>query len=350
MPTSSVIRQCMWPAVILACALAIGSRAEAAACTTQSQMTAAQRTSLASAAHTLVNQVQSGDMQGLQANTIPAVAADFSGIRGSAEYLKPLVQSATITVDGLYLLDASGDPAGAPRTDFFCGSPVVAMNFTNLPPAIYALAIVHATGVAQPQQISLILAKSAGDRWMLAGFFDKPMVEAGHDGLWYWTSARKYAQAKADWAAWFYYRIATNLLDPLDFLSSPNLEKLQQESDKVRPGSFPGDHPLTLNASGAAFSVTAIDTTTTFGPLDLDVHYTPDPTQAAQLRDPPSARKQVTDIMAALLQLHPDLQTAFHGIWVHADQGNATLFALELPMNQIAAAPQPSGASTSVSR
>jgi hypothetical protein len=106
---------------------------------------------------------------------------------------------------------------------------------------------------------------------------------------------------------------------------------------------------MKLNASGAAFTVTAVDTTTTFGALDLDVHYTPDPTQAAQLRDPPSARKQVTDVMSALLQLHPELQSAFHGIWVHADQGNATLFALELPMNQIAAAP-PVSASSSVAR
>jgi hypothetical protein len=344
------IRQYRLPVLILACALAAAPAARAAACITQSQMTAAQRDALAGAARSMLIQVQSGDVQGLQANTIPAVAADFSGIRSSVEYLKPLVQSATVTVDEVYILDASGDPAGAPRTDFFCGSPVVAMNFTNLPPATYALAIVHATGVPQPQQVSLILAKTAGDKWMLAGFFDKPMLVAGHDGLWYWVSARKYAQSKADWAAWFYYRMATNLLDPLDFLSSPNLEKLQQESDKVHPSNLPGTQPMTLNASGATFAVTAVDTTTTFGPLDLDVHYTPDSTQAAQLRDPPAARKQVTDIMSALLQQHPELQTAFHGIWVHADQGNATLFALELPMNQITAAPQAPSASPAVSR
>jgi len=351
MQMNLVKRQWMAPAALLACALIAAPRARASSCITQGQMTAAQRDALSNAARTMVKQVQTGDVQGLQANTIPAVAADFSGIRGSAEYLKPLVQTATVTVDDLYILDASGDPAGAAHTDFFCGSPVVVATFNNLPPAMYALAIVHATGVPQPQQVSLILAKQAGaaDRWMLAGFFDKPMIEAGHDGLWYWVSARKYAQTKMDWSAWLYYRIASNLLAPVDFLASPNRDKLQHESDQVRPSNFPGDHPMTLNAGGSAFTVTTVDTTTTFGPLDLDVHYTPDPAQAAQLRDPPAARKQVTDVMAALLQLHPDLQTAFHGIWVHADQGNATLFALELPMTQIAAAPQPS-ASSSVAR
>jgi hypothetical protein len=312
-------------------------------------MTMAQRESLQNAARTLAMQVESGDDAAIQASTIPAVAADFSGIRSSIDYLRPLVQQAVITVDGLYLLDASGDPAGEAQTDFYCGSPLVVLNFTHLPPAVYALAIVHATGVAQPQQLSLILARSAGDRWMLAGFFDKPMTAMGHDGLWYWTSARQYAQTKMDWDAWFYYRMAANLLDPLDFLSSPNLEKLQKETEQVKPDNLPGERPLRITVGSNAYTVTAIDTTTELGGLDLDVHYTPDPTQAVQLQNPPSARAQVTGIMAALIELHPELSKAFHGIWVKADHGNASLFALELPMNQIPAGAQ-APVSSSVAR
>jgi len=70
-----------------------------------------------------------------------------------------------------------------------------------------------------------------------------------------------------------------------------------------------------LAADGSAFQVTTIDTTATFGALDLEVHYTPDTSQVARLRDPPTARKQVTAVMTALLALHPELQDAFHGIW-----------------------------------
>jgi hypothetical protein len=87
--------------------------------------------------------------------------------------------------------------------------------------------------------------------------------------------------------------------------------------------------------------LTAIDSTTAFGGLDLDVNYTPDAAQAAQLHDPPAARAQVTEVMSALLELHPELQTAFHGIWVHASQQNASLFSLELLMNLIASSPKP---------
>ncbi len=184
---------------------------------------------------------------------------------------------------------------------------------------------------------------------MLAGFFSKPMIAAGHDGVWYWSSARKYAQTKMTWDAWLYYRLASTLLNPVSFLSSSNLDKLQHETDTVRPDNLPGAKPISINAYGTSFMVTAIDTTTVFGGLDLDVEYTPDAMQTAQLHDPPAARAQVTEVMSALLELHPELQGAFDGIWVHANQGNASLFALELPMTLVAANPKPPNVSANFS-
>lgn len=333
-------------------ALALLPEARAASCTTQAQMTDTQRSSLVSAAKVLLSDVQSGNVQAIRANTLPAVAAEFGGIQQSVQYLAPLVRPAAITVDDLYLLDASTDPPNAPQTDFYCGSPVVGFNFNGLPPGTYALAIVHATGVKEPQQVTLILAKSQDNRWLLAGFFDKPMILAGHDGAWYWVAARKYAQSNADWAALLYYRIATYLLDPVDFLASSNLEKLRHESDGIHAQLPAAGTPLSVAAQGARFQVTTVDTTTEFGPLDLDVHYAPDPLQTAALRNPAVARRQVTDLMAALLALHPELQQAFHGMWLHADQGNASIFALELPMTSAsagtAAVPTGAGAGSAV--
>lgn len=298
-------------------------------------MTPQERSALAAAARGMAVEVQNGDVNGLKDNTLPAVASDFSGIAQSVQALSPDIKSATITVDEVYDLDASGDQQGTPSTQFFCGSPVVVINFTNLPPGKYALALLHATGVQKPQQVSLVLAQNGG-RWMLAGFFAKPMIEAGHDGLWYWVSARKFKQMNGRWGAWMYYRMAADLLQPMDNLTSPNLQKLQQETEEVKPADFPTDKPITVNSASGVFQITSVDTTTAFGGLDLEVHYTPDPGQAAQLHDPPSARKEVVGVMTALLTTHPELKEAFHGIWVHADQGNASLFALELPMDQIA--------------
>jgi hypothetical protein len=349
-----LIRCIPWKCVprlcVFACACALlALRAGAASCKTEAQLTAPERDALAAGTRSLMRAVQSGDIASLQANTIPQVASEFGGIASSVQTLKPLVQQATITIDNLYFLDASTEAPNTPRTDFYCGTPVVVINFNGLPPGTYALAVVHATGAPQPQQIALVLARNGG-RWMLAGFFAKPMLDAGHNGLWYWTSARAYAQKKMNWDAWFYYHLAAGLLQPVDFLTSGNLQKLQRETDQVHPENLPGQKPLMLTANGATYEVTGIDTSSELGSLDLEVNYNPNPAQASQLRDPPAARKQVLDVMSGLLALHPELHDAFHGIWVHANQGQASLFSLELPMEQIAALPPPGSISSSMAR
>ena len=309
--------------------------ARAASCETQAQMTPQQRDALANQARSFIALVQSGDTTSLRARLLPAIASDFDAIASSVTTLRPLVQDASITVDNLYSLDASTEQPGTQRTQFFCGSPIVVLTFNGIPPGRYAVAIVHATGVPKPQQIAIILAETPANQWQLAGFYSKPMIEADHDGLWYWTSARKYTQNHGNLAAWLYYSIADNLLSPVDFLASPNLDKLQQEWQQSRPPSLSANGAMMVNANGASFNVINLATTTDFGGLDLDLHYTPDSAQAMQLRTPVAARQQVTELMTALLTQHPELRQAFHGIWVHADQGQSNLFALELPMNQI---------------
>src|SRR5690242_15082965 len=52
----------------------------AQSCTTQSQMTAAERNGLAEAGRSLALKVQAGDTAGLQAATAPEYAKDFSGV------------------------------------------------------------------------------------------------------------------------------------------------------------------------------------------------------------------------------------------------------------------------------
>jgi len=73
-------------------------------------MTAPQRDAIASAARTILANVQAGYVDGVRGNTIPAVAADFSGIAASITSLAPLILNASVTVDNAYLLDASTEP------------------------------------------------------------------------------------------------------------------------------------------------------------------------------------------------------------------------------------------------
>jgi|GEM_PF-130410 len=335
MPGKFIDRRCGLVFLLIVAGSLLARNANAASCRTQSQLTAGQRDALSSTARVLAAQVQSGDVQALRDNTIPSVAANFGGIAASAQRLEPLIQHATVTVDGLYTLDATNEPPGAHPTDFFCGSPVISFHFGSLPRGSYALAIVHATGVPKPQQISFILSETPQSRWMLAGFFARPMTILGHDGLWYWTRASAYARRSMNWNAWFYYQTAASLLDPVAFLSSPNLVKLRQESDRVRPQALPGVRPMILNAEGSSFAITSIGVTEELGGFDLEIYYTPNPGQVAQLHDPVAARKQVVGIMTALLALHPELRMAFRGLWVRANQGNASIYALDLSMKEI---------------
>ncbi len=336
-----------WPwAGFLAAALPLGMALPAfgISCTTQSQMAAAQRTVLAQSAQMLAANVESGNPAAVQAQTITAVASQFGGIANSIQQVSTSIQHATLTVDDLYLLDAT-DLKAAQESQFFCGvagsALTVEVTIPNLPPGKYALAIVHATGVKQPQQLTLVLQNDpvGSQDWKLAGFFTHPMTMGGHDGLWFWRQARDYAAKKQVWAAYFYYQTAQFLLEPVDFLSSPNLQKLQREAEQNRPDNLPGAEPLRLSTGTGTFEVTNLHTGELANQLDLVVTFNGTPGQ-----DPVAARAQVTAVMRALLQQHPDLQSAFHGLWVYAaTPGNTNPFALELPMEQIQASSTASG-------
>src|SRR5579875_2935229 len=103
----------------------------AVSCTTESQMTAPRRDALASAARSMAVLVQQGQAQALRQQTIPPVAQDFSGIASSIQTLYPLIAKATLTVDDLYLLDASQQRPNTPQTSFTCGLPdsLMTVNF-----------------------------------------------------------------------------------------------------------------------------------------------------------------------------------------------------------------------------
>jgi hypothetical protein len=330
--------------LVLAVAPGVALPAFGVSCMTESQMSDAQRTNLQQSAQMLGDNVKAANAAAVRTQTIATVAAQFDGIANSIQTINTSIQRAALTVDALYLLDAS-DLKAAEETQFFCGvtgSPLtVEITIPALPPGKYALAILHATGVPQPQQLSLVLENDpAGSQdWKLAGFFTRPMTMGGHDGVWFWTRAREYAAKKQLWDAWFYYQTAQYLLDPVDFISSPNLQKLQREAEQARPDNLPGSDPLHLSSGAQIFDIVSLHTGELSNQLDLVVTYNATPGQ-----DPVTARAQVTAVMRALLQQHPELQTAFHGLWVYAaTPGNQSPFALELPMDQIQNSAPPPG-------
>src|SRR4051794_28236593 len=137
-------------------------------CVSQAQMTAAQRSELEQAARNLGLLIQKGDVAAVKAITLPKVASQFDGIASGIQGASPRMQGSTLTIENLVLLDAS-DLKQDQDTQFFCGvggtGAEVTLSFRQLPPGRFALALLHATGVAQPQQMALVLANDAG--WKL---------------------------------------------------------------------------------------------------------------------------------------------------------------------------------------
>ena len=99
---------------------------------------------------------------------------------------------------------------------------------SGLAPGRYGFAIVDVPDGSSPWRLSFLLRQDQG-QWVMAGFYPKPLLAAGHDGLWYWTQARMMTAQKERWNAWLYYQQAESLLRPANFIQSTHLEKLKAE-------------------------------------------------------------------------------------------------------------------------
>ena len=320
------------------CLLSVAS-AHAVTCTTQAEMKEPERAALVNAVRSLAGRIQANDPNGVKAATIPSVASNFGGIASSIQRLSPDLAGATFVVTSLYNLDATDAAPGEDAVQFFCGVAAndlhVIFNIPGLPAGHFAFAIVEATGIKNPQRLSMLLERSApqdAGTWQLAGFFPRPLTSAGHDGVWYWQQARAYNKAGHPWSAYFYYQTAIYLLLPADFVDSNNFDKLIQEVRTATPGGLPGAQPMTVNVDGAPVAVTNLHTDSTFGGFDLVVRY-----DTADVSNLVTARAKSVALMKALLALHPEWKEAFHGMWVFANAPNQQPFSLELSMPQIAA-------------
>ena len=268
----------------------------------------------------------------MQALTIPKVKAQFDPIANTIEQTAPLLAGATVTIDALYGLDASDLKAAVEDTVFFCGaasSPLhVDVTIPQLPQGKYALTLVHATGVQQPQQMAFLLQKN-GD-WQLAGLFVKPLLVAGHDSVWYWTKARAFNQKDQKWNAYFYYTTAAYLATPADFMTSANLDKLNQETAGARPDGLPGAQPMEINGRQSEL----LRQRRAYGWFPGRPG-SGDPLYHHGCSDPVATRARNLEVMKAMLEAHPELRDGFHGLWVFAEAPNQRPFGNELAMSEI---------------
>jgi hypothetical protein len=311
----------------------------AESCTTQSQMTPAERDALAAAATSMATKIQADDEAALRASTIAEFQSNFSGIASTIATTAPKLKGAQAQVDQVYLLDAStmkAENGVNPDAQFSCtlNKSVSETDFAipQLPPGKYAFAMVRMDSPS-PWRLSLLLRQDGG-KWMLAGLYPKALTANGHDGLWYWKQARQLQGQQETWAAWLYLQEARQLVLPANFVSSTHLEKLQGELSAAAPPAVASgigpDAPLVVkNAAGHEFRFTGLSVEDATG-LDVAAHIKVD-----ALDDAAAARQRNLEAAAALIDAHPDLRKEFHGVWVFADAPGRSPYATEVAMADI---------------
>jgi hypothetical protein len=294
-------------------------------------MTPTDRDALAAVGQRLGTAVINQDESVLQSALLPTVAKDWDGIREAIEQGAPAVKGGQVQVRNLYLMDATTQTAPE-DTQFFCsnanGSTTVTISMRALPPGRYAVVLADAPGAQLAGQIAFILGWDA-NTWKLGGAFVRPGMLDGHDGVWYWEHARQMAQDDSPWGAYFSYEAARYLLLPVDFISSPNLEKLSQEQGQIK--NSPAETlPYSVTAGDRTWKIDAMRFDPSLRQSDLGATY-----ESAGVSDPAAQRTEATAVLSALLKAQPALRQTFHGMWAYASNAGKVTPVMELPMTQI---------------
>jgi hypothetical protein len=308
-------------------------------------MQTAQRDALVSAASSVAQMVAVNNAEAVKAKTIAQYAQDFSGIANTIRDAAPHLNGASFVPETVWLLDASGNKQGAdgsaPDAQFFCtlnrgGSPGTSFLIPSLPPGKYGLVVMDTAGITEPWQVAVLMKESAPGTWQLGGLFPRATTAGGHDGLWFWKTARDYAAKKQPWNAYVYYTEAEQLLRPVSFLTSAHLDLLQGERNKSAPAALSGGlgpgQPLVIGNGTGEVRVTAIGAEKAPGAgVDLLIHI------AAQdaLADPVASRARNAAAAKAVVKQYPELRSAFHGVWVVADLPGGGNYVSEEPMTSL---------------
>ena len=301
-------------------------------CSSGTDLDAATRSALDTAAKQFLDMSKNGDVAGLKANAIPAITGDFGSIEQAVVTNRPYLADGQATITGTYLLDASDAKATLARAEFFCGiynsANRLAFFIPNLPPGRYGIVIQKVNG-KDPITLTLVLQNLGG--WKLAGYYPRLDAVGGHDGDWYLSKAREFKAKGQLHNAWFYYLTAWDLTAPVNFMSTPELDKISDEMQGVRPSDMPSDSaPLSLSAGGKTFKVTELTAVPVDNNLDLRVRY-----QDANAANSAVAFQDNMAVIKAIVAKYPELRDGFTAVIARAVDSSGTEYGSVLPMKDV---------------
>lgn len=320
-------------ALVLFVSVPVQLNAATPTCTAQAELTSADKAALGDVSARILTAIQAQDSSTLQSALLSTESADWPAIHTEADHASALIEGGVLKIRNLYLIDASSQKSTA-DTQVFCsnasGSLTVTITLRALPPGKYAVVLADAVGGKLAGQVGLILGAEGGI-WKLGGISAHEGILDGHDGVWYWAHARELAKNDFPAASLFTYELASYLLVPVNYLSSPNLDKLGQEQSQVMSAlKSPLTFPYTLTDGPRSWKVAAINIDPTLHHSDLAIVF-----ESMGTTDPASARTEAVAVMTAFLKSQPGIRENFHGLWARATKDGKPGFAIELPMSQI---------------
>ena len=283
-------------------------------------MDAAVRTALESTAKRYFDLAVRGDSATLQQNSIAAVASNFSGIEAAVKENQAAFTGAHAAVRPPFVLTTEGSEL-LERAEFLCGvfgklgqttnSAVFMLH--NLPPGTYGVAIIDAQGGQDARTLTMIL-QQVGTDWKLAGFFARPMQVNGHDGAWFAQRARDYKAKGQNRNAWLYFREASALSAPVDFMSTLVTDKLYDEMQAALPSDIPvNGTTVDVSAGAKTYHLTEIFPLAVGNDLDVVAKY-----QSADVSNTAQTYQENVAVTKALLAKFPEFREAFVGVIVRA--------------------------------
>lgn len=319
--------------VAILLAAVVSPAAQAQTCFNGPELEAPVKNAIEGAARRYFDMSVHGDVAALKANAIPAITGDFGSIEHAVVTNKDFLGGGPPGITGTYLLDASQSKGPLARADFYCGifnSPDrIGFFIPNLPPGRYAIVFQKVAG-KDPITLTLILQEVAG-AWKLAGYYPRLESIGVHDGQWYLARAREFKGKGQAHNAWLYYLTAWDLLAPVDFMSTPQLDKVADEMQATRPGDVPSKAaPMSLPAGGTVFKVSEIAPVPSDENLYLRIVYlTPD------AANPRQANQDNMAVIKAVVAKYPEVRDAFYAVVARAEDDSGHDYGSVLPMKDV---------------
>src|SRR5215469_2229871 len=225
----------------------VSAGAWAQTCFTSDDMDAATRSALEATGHRYFEMVARGDAASLKANSIPAVASNFTGIEETIKENQSNLAGAHATPRDPFLLKAEGTTP-LPRAEFLCG--IFGANgqtknsaefiIPNLPPGSYGIVTLDVTTQKSPYTLAFVLEQQGTD-WKIGNFFLRPTQLVGHDSNWFLEQARALKAKGQTHNAWLFFVQGRDLAMAVPFMYTQASDKLYDEAQSVKPTDFPVD-------------------------------------------------------------------------------------------------------------